>query len=144
MNKIALLIFVCCFINSSWAQKAKGNLDFSKNAPVDKTKSIAVIKDRKDKYYYNQQIEKALMKAGYSVAEDNPSNSTSNQLTYHIEYHIGPVAKKGKDDYGFEMHLFENASGKMIAMGDYVVSDKSKIISNIDKLIKEFIDKLSQ
>ncbi len=144
MNKILLFVLTCCAVNSSSAQKTKGNLDFSKNAPIDKSKSIAVLKDRKDKYYYNQQIEKALMKAGYSVAEDNPGGSTPNQQAYHIEYHIGPVAKKGKDDFGFEMHLFENASGKMIAMGDYVVSDKSKIISNIDKLIKEFIDKLSE
>lgn len=120
---------------ASFAQA--GSFDFAKANNLDKAKTIGVRKERKDKYGYNSQIERWLLKTGYSVASDFTS-------FYAVEYLVGPQpVRRGADDFTFRIKVYETGSGKLIASASIVSHSKNEILDNLDRYISEFFTKAS-
>lgn len=133
MNRI-ILIALLFTGNILFAQK--NVLDFVKNTTVDKAKTVAVKKERKDKYGYNSTIERSFMKAGYSVVKEFNSD-------YLCEYYIGTQPKKGEDDYTLRMDLVEVSTGKMVATASIITKRRNQILDNLQGYVDEFITKLN-
>ena len=124
-------------------QAQKKTLEFVKNSPVEKGKTIVIQKDKMDRYDYYQDISRAFMAAGYNVVSGDLANPQDKQSSYFIEYHVGPIPKTGPDDFGFAISLSDGVSGKIIATG-HCNGGKSFMITNMDDLIKTFIERLAR
>lgn len=140
MDKIYLTAFACLALFSAGAQKI--HLDFTKNTAIDKSKPVVIQKDKRDKYDYYQNVTHSFLKAGYNVVSGDLANPNDKASSYFIEYHIGVIPKKGADDFGFEMTLADGASGKILASGS-CSGQKSAMVTAIDDLIRQFIEKLT-
>ena len=140
MSKVLLAVIFIFAMNISWAEKSAWKI--TKNTSIAKGKQVAVMKDKKDKNAYYSKVERALMVAGYSVISDKTNNA--KDTAYYIEYHIGTVPKRGKNDFEVQMSLMEQGSGKVIAIGEYIGHNKGAILTNLDPIISEFIAKVGQ
>ncbi|HRC15743.1 MAG TPA: hypothetical protein PLY25_08685 [Bacteroidia bacterium] len=130
-----VVVFLLFFVSSHITFAQSGAFDFAKSENLDKTKTIGVRKERKDKYGYNSLIERWLLKTGYSVGSDFTS-------FYAVEYLVGPQpVRRGADDFTFRIKVYEVTSGKLIASASIVSRSKNEILDNLDRYVSEFFNK---
>lgn len=135
MKKFVILAFL--FVGYMFSSAQTHGFDFVKGGDIDKTKTVGVRKERKDKYGYNTTIESSFLKAGYTVLGDYSS-------FYVVEYYVGPQpVSGGADDFTFRIKLFEASGGKLVATASIISHSKNDVLTNLQNYINEFVKRLS-